>query len=94
MAQGRLNAAEAILPPHGTATIHDGHDHFPVLFLQNLTESVAQFTGELQIKFSGSIVHLDIPLLAAAIGAITGDTAECIKIRRFYDFHKFSLTIM
>ena len=85
--QLRLNLTQAIGAPHGTASVDDGHDGLTVLVMKNVPESVAQITRKGAVQGGFFAVNLDIPFLAAAVGAVACDAAECVKIRGLSQFH-------
>ena len=72
----RLDPAKTVLPPHGTAAVFDGHNGAVVGILEHLQQTLTQFTGQRPVAGGGFRVHIHFPLLAAAVRAGRGDTAE------------------
>ena len=91
VAQLRLNAAQAVTAPHGTAAVFDGHHGTPIrIVLQNGTQAVTQCTGQAAVVCGGAIIDLHFPFFTAAVQAQTCNAAESIIISRFTNLHNFS----
>ena len=82
-----LNAAQAVLPPHGAAVVLGCHLHAVFRILQHLAQTLPQGAGESTVAGSGGIVHIHIPFLAAAVRAAPGQTAEGIVVTGFAYIH-------
>lgn len=82
-AQLRLDAAQAVLPPHGTAGCFQGQVGGAVFLLEEAAQPVTQFSGQAAVVGAFFGIHCHIPQLAAAVGAGGGDAVKgMVKGRR------------
>ena len=88
--QLRLNPAQSVLPPHGTASVGDCQIEFAIFLPEYAPQVIAQCPGKLTIAGGRCTIHLHLPFLAAAVGATPGKAAKCVKIVRFCYVHKNS----
>ena len=78
--QLRLDSAQAVGTPHGAFPLPKGHKGFPVLGAQDFPKVISQGAGQGTVTLRGVCIHLDLPLVAAAVGARPGGTPECIIV--------------
>ena len=85
-----LDAAQAVLPPHGAAPVGDGHNGAAVYIFKNMAQVVTQLARQGAVVGGGSFVHQHIPFFAAAVGTGGGDATEGIVIGGFGNQHGVS----
>jgi hypothetical protein len=77
----RLDAAQAVIAPHGAAAIHISQIGLPLLVVEVLPQGIPQGPLHAAVAGGGFFVHLDIPLVAAAIGTIGCNAGELFIVR-------------
>ena len=87
----RLDAAQAVHAPHGAAARHIAQVRFPLLVIEVLPQGIAQRALHGAITGGGGGIHLDLPLVAAAVRAAVCDAGKSIIIRRITKLHSFLL---
>jgi hypothetical protein len=87
--QLRLDFTQAIGTPHGTPAVCNFKKKLPIfILLQLLAKAVAQAAGQRKIPPGRHCIHLNIPLLTAAVGTGPRNAMELIIIAWLYQFHK------
>jgi hypothetical protein len=87
MAPLRLDAAQTVGPPHGAAAINIPQISLPFLVVKVLPQGIPQGTLQIPVPGGGLGIHLDIPLMAAAVGTIGGDAGKLFIVRWINKLH-------
>jgi hypothetical protein len=88
VAKFSLYPAKAILPPHGAASVFDGHAGAVLGIPQNGAKPVAQITGQSAVIGGSLRVYIYFPFVAATVRTGCGNAGKILIIFRIINVHK------